>query len=58
MHNKYHTALIYFWILMALAVILVFVFAPGIWTEGSVLFLVLVACYEQARFHALSKTPK
>lgn len=55
MLNKYHTVLVYFWLLVALAVILVFLFAPGVWTEGSMLFLVLVACYEQVRFHGLSK---
>ncbi len=55
MDNKYHAASVYFWLAVMLAVILVFVYAPGLWSQGSMLFLVLVTCYEQVRFHHLSR---
>lgn len=34
------------WVLMALAVIPVSLFAPGIWTSGSLLFLVFVCAFD------------
>jgi len=35
----------YFWLLNMALVVLVFIFAPGLWAQVSVLYLVLVSLY-------------
>lgn len=40
-----HIRMSYFWLFNMAVVVLVFFFAPGIWAQASILYLVLVSLY-------------
>jgi len=46
--TKFHLRMTYFWLVNMAAVTGVFVFAPGVWAQISLLYLVLVSLYANA----------